>query len=248
MNDIETQGLDADILSLLEAERTPEPAPAEAQERVWERVHETLAAPPVASGPAETGALAGSGALPALGFVVVVGVIVAVVVSQTQPKNPSNTPPPETSVHQLMEPPVGAAPTPAPVVVPVVVHPDRRLEEAAAAPLPAPAATPEPEVRVAGRDRRAPSSSSSAEAERSLLDQGRRALREGRARAALSSADEHRRRFPRGRLIEEREALRIRSLDRLGRREASRAAARAFLKRYPTSIHGLAVERILGSD
>ena len=48
--------------------------------------------------------------------------------------------------------------------------------------------------------------------------------------------------------MEEREALGIRALDKLGRRDASRAAARAFMKRYPTSIHGLAVERILGSD
>ena len=247
MNDAESTGLDADILSLLEAERSPELAPAESKERVWERVQETLALPPVASGPPETAVLTGSGAATVVGYVVVVGIIAAAVVSQTQPQIASYNPPPEASVQKLMEPRPQAAST-LPPMVPVVVTPPERLEEAATAPVAQSAPAPTSGVRAPGRARRAPSTTSSAEAERSLLDQGRRALREGRANAALSVADEHRARFPRGRLVEEREALRIRALDRLGRRDASRAAARDFMKRYPSSIHGLAVERILGSD
>ena len=64
----------------------------------------------------------------------------------------------------------------------------------------------------------------------------------------MKVANEHAARFRKGRLAEERDALRIRALDKLGKRDASRAAARAFTKRYPKSIHRLAVERVLGSE
>jgi hypothetical protein len=52
---------------------------------------------------------------------------------------------------------------------------------------------------------------------------------------ALRPLDEHARRFPRGRLEEERDALRIQTLARLG--EGSRASelAREFSVRFPES-------------
>ena len=53
---------------------------------------------------------------------------------------------------------------------------------------------------------------------------------------ALTTLLEHARRFPRGWLAEEREALRVRSLAGAGRAEEARAAAAEFGARFPHSV------------
>jgi TolA-binding protein len=53
---------------------------------------------------------------------------------------------------------------------------------------------------------------------------------------ALRLLAEHGRRFPNGRLAEEREALRVRALSGLGLNEAARLAAREFAVRFPRSV------------
>lgn len=53
---------------------------------------------------------------------------------------------------------------------------------------------------------------------------------------ALTVVAEHRRRFPNGRLAEEREALRVRALKGAGRTNESRAAAASFAERFPRSV------------
>jgi TolA-binding protein len=52
---------------------------------------------------------------------------------------------------------------------------------------------------------------------------------------ALVLVAEHGRRFPNGRLAEEREALRVRSLARAGRGDEARRALASFAKRFPHS-------------
>jgi outer membrane protein assembly factor BamD (BamD/ComL family) len=52
---------------------------------------------------------------------------------------------------------------------------------------------------------------------------------------ALVLLAEHARRFPEGRLAEEREALRIRSLEGAGRSDEARHALSAFGRRFPRS-------------
>jgi hypothetical protein len=52
---------------------------------------------------------------------------------------------------------------------------------------------------------------------------------------ALLLLAEHGRRFPKGRLAEEREALRVRSLARAGRGDEARRALASFAKRFPHS-------------
>jgi hypothetical protein len=52
----------------------------------------------------------------------------------------------------------------------------------------------------------------------------------------LARVAEHGRKFPNGRLTEEREALRIRALEGAGRAEEARRAAAAFESRFPRSI------------
>jgi hypothetical protein len=53
---------------------------------------------------------------------------------------------------------------------------------------------------------------------------------------ALVLVAEHARRFPTGRLAEEREALRVRSLAGAGRGDQARRALAAFAKRFPRSV------------
>lgn len=53
---------------------------------------------------------------------------------------------------------------------------------------------------------------------------------------ALTLVAEHGRRFPSGRLAEEREALRVRALSGAGRTEEARKTAAAFATRFPRSI------------
>ena len=52
---------------------------------------------------------------------------------------------------------------------------------------------------------------------------------------ALVLLAEHGRRFPKGRLAEEREALRVRSLARAGRGDEARRVLAAFANRFPHS-------------
>lgn len=73
-------------------------------------------------------------------------------------------------------------------------------------------------------------------AERALLDVARSALARGEAAEALAAAERHTSEYPDGVLAEEREALAIKALVGLGRRDEARARARRFETRYPRSL------------
>ena len=72
--------------------------------------------------------------------------------------------------------------------------------------------------------------------ELALLDRARAALAGGDFSTALVPITEHRRRFPNGRLVEEREALRVKALRGLGREDEARRAATDFRARFPRSV------------
>jgi hypothetical protein len=72
--------------------------------------------------------------------------------------------------------------------------------------------------------------------ERALLERGRTALTRKDAAGALAAAQEHADRFPKGELVEEREALRIEALLMAGRSGEARAAFDAFRGTFPESI------------
>jgi hypothetical protein len=63
--------------------------------------------------------------------------------------------------------------------------------------------------------------------------------------AALAAIEEHARAYPRGNFAEEREALAIDALRRLGRRQDLRQRAAAFLESYPRSPHRERVQALL---
>jgi hypothetical protein len=73
-------------------------------------------------------------------------------------------------------------------------------------------------------------------AERALLDVARSALARGEASEALAAADRHARGYPDGALVEEREAIAIKALMALGRREEARTRARELERKYPNSL------------
>lgn len=79
-------------------------------------------------------------------------------------------------------------------------------------------------------------------AETTLMLTARTALEGGRPGEALAALDEHRRRFPRGVLIEERDAMRARAHCALGQHDAARREALALVTAYPGSAYLDAIE------
>jgi outer membrane protein assembly factor BamD (BamD/ComL family) len=72
--------------------------------------------------------------------------------------------------------------------------------------------------------------------ERKLLDEARNALTRGDLEATMKGVERHQSRFPQGELAEEREALAIKALARLGRGDEARARAQKFKKKYAQSL------------
>jgi len=78
--------------------------------------------------------------------------------------------------------------------------------------------------------------------ERKMLDGARGALARGEHAEAMRGLEEHAKKFANGRLVEEREALRVRTLADSGRRDEALAAAAGFRTRWPGSVLLPAVE------
>lgn len=79
-----------------------------------------------------------------------------------------------------------------------------------------------------------------------LLARATEALRGGDPRAALALLDEHRRRFPRGILTEERDASRVFALCAMGSEQEALRSARQFAREHPRSGLGPKVARACG--
>jgi len=97
-------------------------------------------------------------------------------------------------------------------------------------------ALPEARRFAPPRSSRPSSPSDGYDAELRLLEPARSAMARGNFRSALAALAEHQRRFPSGKLAEEREALRIKAMLGLGSSDEARAAAADFRKRFPTSV------------
>ena len=94
-----------------------------------------------------------------------------------------------------------------------------------------------------------PSAPSEANAlELGLLQRARAGVASGKFAAALEAIAEHQRRFPSGRLREERDALRINALAGLGRNDEARTYAKRFRERYPNSVLSSRIEERLGEN
>ena len=133
-------------------------------------------------------------------------------------------------------------------------HPAVVVAHAASPALPAPPA-PAPAVATVAVSTPAPTNrtpphwtqTDPAPEELGLLRRARSAVARRDFAAALTSIDEHARRFKNGRLAEEREALRVRALSGLGHNEEAERAADAFEARFPRSVLLPAVSRMPAS-
>jgi len=228
--------LDPELAALLEAERTAMPA-AGALERVWSRVAGGVV-PPGSGGPGaggadggtRTGWLTAHAAGVAVATFVVGGVVGAGLHAVLRPPAPERI----VYVERPAAPVATGLPAPASSVAPSTPP---------SSPTPLPAV---PSTRASARA--APSSSvTSLQAERALLDDARSALGSGDAATALTLLDDHGRRFPRGQLGEEREALTIQALVMLQRSEEARARAAHFRAVSPNSLFMPAVDAALAS-
>jgi hypothetical protein len=88
---------------------------------------------------------------------------------------------------------------------------------------------------------------SSLAAERDLLDRARSQLASGKPQVALGALEQHAKRFPRGQLSEEREAMWVNVLALVGRAEDARAKGEAFARRFPNSLMGSSVQAAMRS-
>jgi TolA-binding protein len=134
-----------------------------------------------------------------------------------------------------------SAPTPAPDTVAPAPRP--ALETKAAPHISAPAVTSEPSpsappplLEQGSRAVAPPAAQESYAAELQLLRRAQSAYATRDFSGALAKLSEHSKRFPTGRLMEEREALRVRSLAGAGNMDQARRVFEAFAARFPRSV------------
>jgi hypothetical protein len=134
---------------------------------------------------------------------------------------------------------------------PAEIHPIAAPVKTVATPRPV-ASTPIVEAPAAAPpatlERPVLSKADAARAELRLLRQARAAVAREDYASALRPIAEHARRFKDGRLSEEREALRVKSLAGLGRTDDARRAATAFRARFPRSVLLSAVSKLSPSE
>jgi hypothetical protein len=80
-----------------------------------------------------------------------------------------------------------------------------------------------------------------------VLQPARQAVAQGHFAGALGTIAEHQRKFPTGKLAEEREALRVKALVGLGRTAEAQRAGAAFRARFPRSALLGRIDEMLGN-
>jgi hypothetical protein len=237
MKDEDLGPVDPSLAALFAAERGRAGAPAAARARVLARLEASITgpgdggghepdgggSPPPGGAPAPlAGAAAGIGPrlLPLLGAFVIGGAAGA-------GAHAIATPPQVVYVDRpALAPPAAAKVDEPAVTAPAIVREPEPAADAAAAPTEAPRSSASPSA----------SSDAALAAERALLDVGRTALGRSDGAHALEAAARHAREFPRGQLSEEREAIAVQALVKLGRRAEAEARGERFRQRYPNSV------------
>lgn len=240
----------SELADLVAAARADAP-PADSQARTWADLQAAVGsgkAPlvdpsaPDALGQAlgSVGA-AGSGAVLKIVVVAAIAGAVAVGIVATRPSTPPSPPRGAPSSVVVVPPPTPepAEPTPAPERQPPASAPEATPPDPPVAEPP-----PKPDARRVRRPAgpkppAAPTPNDGAHVieETRLLTRAWAAIRAGEYDRALSLTDEHLRRFPKGALVEEREASRTVALCQLGRRRGVHPALRRFVRSYPGSVH-----------
>ena len=143
---------------------------------------------------------------------------------------------------------LGRAPAPPPSVPNQAVAAWRERPSAPAAAHSPPAAAPQPSVAIAPNPGRVAIRRDRGSAEVAVLRRAQAAYADGDYPAVLDIVGQHARRFSNGRLAEEAEALRVRSLARCGRQDDAVRALDAFAGRFPNSVLLSTLRRSLGVE
>lgn len=219
--------LDEDVLSLLrEAKVVPELEPATKAKLFADVASRVVVPPPTGGGggggPAASSAtgLASTKGIAALVATFALGAGAGVAVDRSiAPPAPAS--PPIVSVVSAPEPAPPVRVPEEPRGVPVTALPSVAAPPRATAPIaPVPS-----DVSARGLA-----------AERALLDVARGALARGEPKEAFEATQRHVTEYPAGALVEEREAIAIKALVALGRRDEARGRAAEMERRYPNSL------------
>jgi hypothetical protein len=216
-------GPDPELEAFYSAERARPPVPDAARHAALARVLAAAPAPAPVPGVGRGPAAAAALAMLALGVIIGAAGHAAWVAGDERPapriEAPSAPSAPLTAPPPSDEPSPPSIPPPSEVPEAVVVEPE------------APATSGRAEAPSEPDDEGLAS-------EMALVARAQTALHRGLFESALSALDEHARRFPRGELAEEREALAVQALARASRGEEARRRADRFEARYPRSLLG----------
>lgn len=221
MKDDEIESVGPALSSLFREERANGRAPSGTRERVFERLEASLVG---SGGGGRNGGSGGEGGgLPAArrigpwpfaGVFAAGGVIGGLTVAIVMP-------PRVTYVDRIASVSVApSAPAPAPSGATIAFATER------------PASSSTPSAVTSNQ----PPQDGTLAAERAILDVARTALGRGDGARALEAVDRHGREFPRGQMAEEREAIGVQALVKLGRKEEATARGARFRKRFPNSV------------
>ena len=232
MSEHEIAPLDEETQRVLEAEKVPPKAPPGAANRVLERLQVSFVAPPdpgtrVPSRPAQPLVQSGLGASGRLAVAFVLGGIAGAAGHAWITKTPIVSAPAARSERRESVPPPNAT----------MASPAMSAEKG----------VPSPMTELPPPSESAATPSSDLRAERALLDHAQRAFARGDLTVALTALNAHARRYPHGRLEEEREALAVKALAGAGRHDDAKARGARFRMRYSDSILLPAVEEALRS-
>jgi hypothetical protein len=243
MNEPPIERLPEDIEALLGHERVVPSETAVSAAELWRELEPRLGAqPPSVAAPPPGGAatLAGSKlVIAAISFALGAGTVALIAATRPPvivptivllPTPPPPSPPP--TVQPVAEPvPPAPEPSPAPV---------HRREVKPAIPAP----PPPPPTSIAAQSPPRTVDDALAE-ERALIELARTALSRTRIDDAVGALKDHEKRFPHGRLAEERESLWIRCLMTTGHRAEARERVAHFREEFPNSMLLPALEQAL---
>ena len=181
----------------------------------------------------------------------IVGVVVSrsssrsfsIAAAPAKPTAPPPLPPPPPPPPPPRVPELAAVTPPQPDHQVIVVHPGPRVTSGKSLP---PPRSSRP-IGTRGSTDLPASRESSQPTEVALLEQARKALQDGDAAHALDLASEHQRHFADGILVEEREALAIEALVKLGRVDPARSRWTTFASSYPRSNYRGRLQRMIDS-
>jgi hypothetical protein len=235
MNERDTEPLDETIRELLLAEKRPPAAPAAVRARVLSRLQSSLVAPD-ANGPhpseghptADPTRFAARGVAGKMGPITIAFLAGGIAGASADRWLATPVAPQVVSVQSST--PIAQLPPPAPPEL-----------------LPSTSASSPPVSTKGAAAFSTTPAESDLSAERELLDRARSAFAAGDPAATLASVNLHARRFPNGRLEEEREALAVKALVDAGRYDEARARGARFRIRFPRSFLSPTIDEALGT-